>query len=91
MVEIKEAINGWILTTRYDEDGVEQSRVFSYDDDKSAAMAFRDLIYAVKDIVGPSDSRYSEHRVYVVIKPGDKNDKFTEQDSIAIWGDVTEL
>lgn len=66
-VIIKKAENGWILT---DED---QTFVFSHDEDeKTEADAFLHLLYQVKESMGPSESRYSEHRVMVRIEKGDK-------------------
>ena len=87
MIEIKAVLNGWILTDKSDPDLPDQTRVFSYTDEKSEAEAFRDLLCVTKDLIGPMDSRYSENRVYVVIKPGDKHDGFTEEDAKLIWGD----
>mgnify|MGYP003343983236 CR=1 FL=1 len=72
-VTIDHAQNGWYLV--HSEEG-EQDRVFvfSHDDrEQSEAEAFQALLYAVLDICGPSSSRYSEHRVYIRVEPGDKH------------------
>lgn len=72
---IKPAQNGWLLV--YSEEG-EQDRlyVFSHDDsEEEEAKAFQALLYAVNDTYGPTSSRYSEHRIYITVAPGDKNSK----------------
>lgn len=89
MIEIKMAVNGWILVDKTDTDLPDQVRVFSYTDERTEAEAFRDLLYTLKDLVGPSESRYSQYRLYTIIRPGDKNDSFTEDDANAIWGKTT--
>lgn len=45
------------------------------------ALTMQRLLYHINDLIGPSSSRYDEHRVYVEIKPGDKHSKFEEQDN----------
>jgi len=30
------------------------------------------LLFTINDLIGPTTSRYSEHRIYVRIEPGDK-------------------
>jgi hypothetical protein len=76
MIQIERADNGWILIDHSDTENI-RKHVFQETDDfnheKSEAEAFARLLWAVKSIMGPMDSRYSEHRVYIEIKPGDKH------------------
>lgn len=73
MIKIQYAENGWLLT--HSEDGEpDRLHVFSHNgDDKSEVEAFRDLLATVDDIYGPVTGRYSEHRIYIRIEPGDKH------------------
>lgn len=69
MITIKRAENGWILEG--EELGVQ---LFAYDEDvegtKEQAAAF--LLKSVERELGLEDSRYSKHRIYIEIRPGDK-------------------
>lgn len=88
MIKIEIASNGWILTRKSDEPDVpDHVEVFSYLTKKEEAEALQQLLYSIKETVGPMESRYDEHRVYIIIRPGDKSEKFTDEDSKAIWGD----
>lgn len=69
MLTIKRADNGWILES----DRADLQVFQEGDDEKTAAEAFRDLLYAVQSAIGPDDSRYSKHRIYIDIRPGDKS------------------
>jgi hypothetical protein len=76
MIQLERADNGWILTDHSDTENV-RKHVFQeadgFDVEKNEAEAFASLLWAVKSIMGPSDSRYSEHRVYIKVQPGDKH------------------
>jgi hypothetical protein len=73
MIRIQYAENGWLLT--HSEDGEsDKLHVFShYDDEQTEAEAFRDLLATVNGLLGPSSSRYSAHRIYIRVEPGDKH------------------
>lgn len=73
MIKIERASNGWIIKHQCD-DQCESIHVFDEgDDDESTAKAFMALLYKIKDVCGPSESRYSAHRVMIKIEPGDKH------------------
>jgi hypothetical protein len=73
MIKIQYAQNGWLLTVS-EEGEMDKLYVFSHgDSEQSEVEAFRDLLVAVHDAYGPSTSRYSDHRIYVRIEPGDKS------------------
>jgi len=65
-VSIKLADNGYVVNYN------RQIAVIEIDDkDDGEAKAFQELCYILKDLF-IADSRYSKHRVYIEIKPGDK-------------------
>jgi hypothetical protein len=72
MITIQRAYNGWFIIDKDDEE--ERIWVFHEgDDEKTTAEAFADVLWRVKALIGPSDSRYSAHRVTIGIEPGDKH------------------
>ena len=83
MIKIEQVDNGWILIDHSDPENV-RKQVFQAKDEylyeKSEAEAFASLLWAVKHIVGPSDSRYSAHRVYIKIEPGDKHEDYKDDE-----------
>jgi hypothetical protein len=72
MIKINSALNGWILET--DSHGeTPETYVFSHNDcEEQEIKAFAQLLNTIRDLIAPSTSRYSEHRIYVDIRPGDK-------------------
>ena len=80
-VELYWAENGWLLKS-CEEGERDRYKVFSYDDTfegDSEAKAFASFLYAIKEEMGPSESRYSKHRVMINIEPGDKFDDGSEE------------
>ena len=81
MIKIQYCENGWILT-HTEEGEPDRLFVFSYtESDQSEVEAFRDLLWQVNDIYGPSTSRYSEHRIYIKVQPGDKHEDYKEEET----------
>jgi len=71
-LKVKSAENGYCLESFLD-GKLHQLFVFEHDDtDQKQAEAFQALLYQIKEFYGPSDSRYSSHRVMIKIEPGDK-------------------
>ncbi|NBP28686.1 MAG: hypothetical protein EBV23_03780 [Flavobacteriia bacterium] len=73
-VRIRPVLNGWILEIKVDKDQTDRY-VFSHDDasgEEQEVKAFAGLLRTLNNLVGPSTSRYSEHRIYVDVQPGDK-------------------
>lgn len=71
-LKISHAKNGWVLEEVIS-GGFNKTHVFQHDDSEhSEAEAFKQLLFTVKDLYGPQDSRYSEYRVMIRIEPGDK-------------------
>jgi hypothetical protein len=72
-ITIESAVNGWYLI--HSEEGEpDQVYVFNGEDgEQSEVEAFRDLLATIDTLYGPSTSRYSEHRIYIRIEPGDKH------------------
>ncbi len=83
MIQIERADNGWILIDHSDTENV-RKHVFQeadgFDVEKSEAEAFASLLWVIKSIMGPSDSRYSAHRVYIDIRPGDKHEDYKDNE-----------
>ena len=77
-ITIKPARNGWLLV--YSEEGEQdQLHVFSHEgEEKEEAEAFQALLYTILDVYGPTSSRYSAHRIYVTVKPGDKHKDYED-------------
>ena len=74
MIKIEQAYNGWIVRYNVEDDG-EHVHVFDEgDNEETTAKAFMAMLYKVKDVCGPHESRYSAHRVMIHIEPGDKHD-----------------
>jgi hypothetical protein len=74
MITVKTAINGWVLELQSNGESIE-TYVFSYQDDLSdedEVKTFASLLRRIDSLIGPSTGRYSEHRIYVDVRPGDK-------------------
>lgn len=73
-LELYWAENGWLIKSV--EDGEpDRYTVFSHrdsDDGKEEAEAFSSLLWEIKSLMGPSESRYSKYRVMVNLEEGDK-------------------
>lgn len=84
MIQIERVDNGWILTDHTDTENV-RKQVFQEKDEylyeKSQAEAFASLLWEIKSIMGPTDSRYSAHRVYIKIQPGDKHEDHKDDEN----------
>ena len=73
MIKIQRANNGWIVRQEL-EDEPEEIYVFDEgDSDKTAAHAFSSVLYLIRNMCGPNESRYSAHRIYITVAPGDKH------------------
>ncbi len=75
MIEIKYATNGWYIVDA-------DEGVTLFQDDDCAIEAFADLLAYVASNYGPSTGRYSEKRIQVGIKPGDKYEDSLEEMTI---------
>ena len=80
-IQIQTAANGWFIEVDDPDAGDKEKAyyVFSYhdmlgDDGKAEADAFAALLWEIKTLIGPQESRYSKHRVMIQIEPGDKSD-----------------
>lgn len=69
---IKMASNGWILEDHSDTEMVRVEVFEGGDREEEDVQAMQRLLFTINDLVGPSTSRYSAHRIYVRIEPGDK-------------------
>ena len=72
-VTIEMISNGWIV--EYEQDyghGLNPVQVGFASEDGPSASDFADLLWCIKDLIGPSDSRYDGERVTIRLEPGDK-------------------
>ncbi len=65
---IDETINGskWLVAKPNGDDPINPSR--------ETMEAFVELLWRVTDLIGPTTSRYSPHRIKISFEPGDKYD-----------------
>lgn len=75
---IKMVMNGWILEDHSDPELVRIQVFEGGDSEEDEVKAMQQLIYTINDLVGPTTSRYSKHRIYVRIEPGDKFEDLQE-------------
>lgn len=79
MIKIETVENGWIITDETDPDGprkvvVESNEATRINPSKETMEAFCGLLWRVNELIGPSTSRYSPHRLNISLEPGDKHD-----------------
>jgi hypothetical protein len=75
---IKMVSNGWILEDHSDPEMVRVQVFEGGDREEDDVKTMQQLLYTINDLVGPTTSRYSEHRIYVRIEPGDKFEDLQE-------------
>lgn len=74
MIVIEMARNGWIVRDKRDEE-LEHTYVFSDGDtDQESVEGFRNLLWQLNELCGPTTSRYSAHRINIRIEPGDNHE-----------------
>lgn len=77
---IKMVMNGWILEDHADPELVRIQVFEGGDREEDDVKAMQQLLYTINDLVGPTTSRYSKHRIYVRIEPGDKFEDLQESE-----------
>lgn len=80
-LRIEKATNGIVLTYNVECDdsdwgSVSEQIVFEIDDDD--LIGLKNFHSTLDELLGYSGSRYDDKRLYHVLAPGDKNDKFTD-------------
>lgn len=70
---LKMVSNGWILEDHSDPEFI-RIEVFESKTDSAQGEveAMARLLWTVDSLIGPTTSRYSEHRIYIRVEPGDK-------------------
>lgn len=86
MIKIELVSNGWILEDHSDPDYTRRT-VFEHADTfcesaKSEVETFARLLWEINSLIGPTTSRYSEHRIAIRIEKGDKCDDHLEDEEI---------
>lgn len=84
-IRITSAVNGYVLERTIE--GEKQHFAFGGESSDEVDVC-ADMLRFILSEMGPCTSRYADKRIYIVIKPGDKNEKFTEEDSAEIWPDT---
>lgn len=82
--EIRRATNGAILRVETDAPEAATDEVVYQEWEEDEIEAFADFLRHLLDHYGPTTSRYSAKRIYVVVEPGDKYEppEQRENDSI---------
>jgi hypothetical protein len=90
--EITTADNGFVVTQHYDSfssptgEPTTETYVFeAKESDPDNLNAVQALFFHLKEQLADSTSRYSERRLFPVIIPGDKNEKFTKAHADILW------
>lgn len=73
VITIKSVSNGFVLEYFDGEDNITEVVESSNESEDSEVDAFAGLLWKINSLIGPSTSRYSNKRIYVEVKPGDKN------------------
>ena len=67
-IKIQYVSNGWIYTDA-------EGQVFVYkSDNEKDVEGFVDMLYHIKEDIGPSESKWSDKRVYINVAPGSDSD-----------------
>lgn len=73
MIKIEQASNGWIVRHQPEGESEEVYVCDSGNNERDEAESFADVLWRIKSLCGPQESRYSAHRVMIHIEPGDKH------------------
>lgn len=95
-ITIKKAENGYVITNKSNcntaqEEVVvvseEKFDIFSDRDkcENAEVEALREVFHYIQEQFGVSGGRYSKHRLYIVNRPGDKHNDFTNKDSEVLF------
>jgi len=80
-IKITNAVNGFIVERTIED----EKQYFSFGGYSDEIDICTDMLRFILSEIAPCTSRYADKRIYIVVKPGDKNEKFTEEDSAEIW------
>ena len=78
--EIRSTKNSALLRVEHDYPEGETEEICYQESDGGEIEAFADLLLFLNDHYGPSTSRYSPKRIYIVVKPGDKHPDFDNEE-----------
>jgi hypothetical protein len=74
--EIRRTKNGALLRVEYDHPEDETEEICYQEAEDNEVEAFADFLRILNEYYGPSTSRYSAKRIYILVKPGDKHEDF---------------
>ena len=78
--EIKAVKNGVLVDASYlhtDDAATEQYVAQSIED--TPMQAFAEMLNVLVDNYAPTSSRYSDERIYILVRPGDKHEDFKNE------------
>jgi len=78
--EIRSTKNGAVLRVEHDYPEGETEEICYQETSDGEIEAFADFLRCLNDHYGPSTSRYSPKRIYIVVKPGDKHPDFDNEE-----------
>ncbi|MFM8829795.1 MAG: hypothetical protein ACKOHM_02110 [Spartobacteria bacterium] len=78
--EIRSTKNGAVLRVEHDYPEGETEEICYQKTEDGEIEAFADFLRCLNDHYGPSTSRHSPKRIYIVVKPGDKHPDFDNEE-----------
>ena len=78
--EIRRTKNGALLRVEYDHPEGETEEICYQEAEDNEVEAFADFLRILNEYYGPSTSRYSAKRIYILVKPGDKHEDFKDDE-----------
>ena len=70
--EIRNVRNGAVLRVEHDHPDDEVEEIAYQQGESDEVEAFADFLRYLNEFYGPSTSRYSPKRIYILVEPGDK-------------------
>ena len=85
--EIRNVKNGLVVAVWLTEDENKKEEIVFQEEfaEEDSVEAFATFLRCLNEHYGPSTSRHSPKRIYVLVRPGDKNDAFTDEDGDVIF------
>jgi len=81
-IDVSPLQNGYQIKVASDgqeKEGAQEWVVQRRDDERAEVEAWRDALFEILEAYGPRRDRYSAHRLYLVIAPGDNHPTFTNE------------
>lgn len=96
-VKIERVGNGYILEYHEDDDTVERAvfefrspEVYTEDETDIEVETFKDMLWTLNEVLGPSTSRYSKKRISIDVIKGDKCEDGMDADVNGLMKDIND-